>query len=162
MASSDEPLDLYDLAVLLNYERATTEPRFRHTKLREVAFPGSRPQIIAIGYPERDQGWIDNARTWVVLDRLPTGDSKTHDTPAHFTQGEEALTKNLSQQQVETIFHQILAHDGCFQAIGLLQIFFNLFPPNTKLKIRHAPIGKAPGRIVCHVNRQAHHHRRDA
>jgi hypothetical protein len=40
MADTEEVLDLYDIAVLLNYERNTTEPRFRHTKLREVAFPG--------------------------------------------------------------------------------------------------------------------------
>ena len=29
-------LELHDISLLLNYERASTEPRFRHTKLREV------------------------------------------------------------------------------------------------------------------------------
>jgi len=29
-------IDLYDIVLLLNYERATTGPRFRHAKLREV------------------------------------------------------------------------------------------------------------------------------
>jgi hypothetical protein len=40
MTDSEEVLDLYDIAVLLNYERVTTEPRFRYTRLREVAFAG--------------------------------------------------------------------------------------------------------------------------
>jgi hypothetical protein len=41
MTDPEELLDLYDIAVLLNYERNITEPRFRHTKLREVAYPGT-------------------------------------------------------------------------------------------------------------------------
>jgi hypothetical protein len=34
---ASKPLDLHEIATLLNYERYTTEPRFRYAKLREIA-----------------------------------------------------------------------------------------------------------------------------
>lgn len=138
-------LDLYDIAVLLNYERSTTEPRLRHTKLREVAFPGYMPTSVALNNPI-NSGWIDNDLTWIVLDHQP-GDPTEPDLPSNMPRGEvkEELRKELSDQKLETLFHRARNHNGCYQAVGLLQIFFDLFPEETKLRVRHAPKDKQPG-----------------
>jgi hypothetical protein len=150
MTSEDEPLDLYDIAVLLNYERSTTEPRFRHTKFVEAARPGTQLQALAtdkfVG-----QDWNSNARTWIFLDgRHQPSDPSAPDLPATFASTEQREKLQDSGEtdidgRLETIFHQARNHDGCYQAIGLVQIFFNLFSPETKLRIRHISKGKQPG-----------------
>ena len=132
---AEENLDLFDIALLLNYERATTEPRFRSTKLREVALPGASPKAIAVEGLKQHE-WNDNKRTWIVLDKSSAA-LDTHDTPSDFLPANPTALHDLSEQQLETIFFQARAHDGCYISIGLLQIFFGLFPEDTKLRIRH-------------------------
>ncbi|KAF2829231.1 hypothetical protein CC86DRAFT_187080 [Ophiobolus disseminans] len=143
MDTTDEPLDLYDIAVLLNYERATTEPRFRHTKLREVALPGTRPKTVAFKAPNEHE-WIDNDCTWVVLDQVPD-QSSDRDLFSDFLPEGKKPGGGISEQELETLFYQVRCHDGGYINIGLLQILFNMFPNDTKLKIRHAPKNKSPG-----------------
>ncbi|KAI4952206.1 hypothetical protein J4E91_003668 [Alternaria rosae] len=138
MMDTEEVLDLYDIAVLLNYERNTTEPRLRHTKLREVAFPGTQPKTVALSSPI-DQGWNNNASTWIILDQQQANDSDAPDLPTEFLHPDKRKDSALSDEQLETLFHQARNHDGCYQAISLLQIFFALFSENTKLRVRHAP-----------------------
>jgi hypothetical protein len=142
MATEEELLDLYDIAVLLNYERNTTEPRLRHTKLREVALPGANLATVALTSP-LDQGWNQNACTWIVLDQGQTSNLNAIDLPTQFLPS--GVTSAMSNEQLETVFHQARNHDGSYQAIGLIQIFFGLFPDNAKLRVRHAPINKQPG-----------------
>ena len=144
MMDSEDVLDLYDIAVLLNYERNTTEPRLRHTKLREVTFPGTQPKTVALSSPI-DQGWNNNASTWIVLDQQQTNDPDAPDLPTEFLPPNKHKDSALSNEQLETLFHQARNHDGCYQAISLLQIFFALFSEDTKLRVRHAPNGKQPG-----------------
>lgn len=143
MTTSEEPLDLYDIAVLLNYERATTEPRFRHTKLREVALPGSKPKTVALKAPD-EHNWIDNDCTWIVLDKK-TDELSDRDLPSNFLPENQKPADGTSEQKLETLFYQARSHDGGYITIGLLQIFLDLFPGDTKLKIRHAPKNKSPG-----------------
>jgi hypothetical protein len=146
MATEEEPLDLYDIAVLLNYERNSTEPRLRHTNLREVAFPGAKLETVALKIPI-DQGWNQNACTWIVVDQRQPGKPTAPDLPTEFLPSGVAST--MSNEQLETIFHQTRNHDGSYQAIGLVQLFFELFPKDTKLRVRHAPINKQRG--VSHM-----------
>ena len=142
MATEEEPLDLYDIAVLLNYERNTTEPRFRYTKLREVALPGAKLETDALEDPV-DQDWNQDASTWIVLDEGQASDPNAPDLPTQFLPLGVAST--LSDEQLETIFYQARNHDGCYQAVGLVQIFFGLFPNDTKLRVRHAPVNHQRG-----------------
>jgi hypothetical protein len=59
---AEETLGLFDIALLLHYERATTEPRLQGTKLREVAFSAASPKASAVKGLEQEN-WIDNERT---------------------------------------------------------------------------------------------------
>jgi hypothetical protein len=79
MASDFEPLDLVDIAVLLLYEWATLEPRFRHTKLAEVAYPGQKVQYQP-GLPFGDDT-LSN-RTWILLKRKE-GSENERDLPTN-------------------------------------------------------------------------------
>jgi hypothetical protein len=144
MMDSEHVLDLYDVAVLLNYERSTTEPRLRHTKLREVAFPGTQPQTVVLDSPVK-QGWNNNPCTWIILDRQQLDTPNAPDLPTDLLRQDERKDNALSNEQLETLFHQARNHDGCYPAISLLQIFFGLFSAETKLRVRHACYSKQPG-----------------
>ncbi|KAF8907651.1 hypothetical protein CPB84DRAFT_1744561 [Gymnopilus junonius] len=73
----DHMLDLHDISLLLNYERAATEPRFRHAKLREVATT-SDFQTIRVLDPEWAKTTVP--RTGLVFDRArPPPNSKDSD-----------------------------------------------------------------------------------
>lgn len=154
MTEAEEILDLYDIAVLLNYERNTTEPNLRHTKLREVAFPGSKPKTVAL--PGDLTGhWNNNARTWFVVEAQPPSNPNARDLPLEFLHPDLRSGSNLSNEQLETFFHQARNHDGSYQAIRLLQFLFDLFPEFTKLRVRHAPSGTQPGHTyVTNINRR--------
>lgn len=143
MAAATEPLDLVDIAVLLNYERATTDERFLNTKLREVAFPGQG--LRSIGYDSKalPKGWNNNERTWIVLDEVKAQGERQ--LPATVKLERHFLQPTLSEQQLETIFHRIRAYDSCASVTVLLKTFFELFPDDTELRIRHAPTDKQPG-----------------
>ncbi|OSS44999.1 hypothetical protein B5807_09151 [Epicoccum nigrum] len=141
MAAAIEPLDLVDIAVLLNYERATTTEAFRNTKVREIAYPGDALHTLRYG-SEPPADWNRNDRTVIVLDKVsPQGDRQlpaTMKSPVNF------VSSNLTEQQLETIFYRIRAHEGSVLVTLLLEAFFSMFPPDTKLCIRHAPKDKQP------------------
>ena len=143
MATEEEPLDLYDIAVLLNYERNTTEPRLRHTKLREVAFlprretPNSRSQESRRPRLESKCMYVDSGR--------PMAAGQTKCPQPTYRVPTISVASTMANEQLETIFHQARNHDGSYQAIGLVQLFFKLFPKDTKLRNRHAPINKQRG-----------------
>lgn len=143
MASPTEPLDLVDIAVLLNYERVTTDSEFANTKVREVAFPGEIPRSVRFDMKDVTKGWNNNRRTWIVLDKVKAEEKRQ--SPATMKMEPNVLPSTLSDQQLETIFHRIRAFDSCASVTTLLVDFFNLFPRDTKLRVRHAPKDKEPG-----------------
>jgi hypothetical protein len=136
-----QPLDLVDVALLLNYERATTEPRFKNTKLVQVTRPGEEPSYRFTRNPH-----IKDARAAMTIELSKQPESETQDLPSNM------LAANPSQQlsaltpkELETIFYQIRGHDGCYITIALLQHFFDHFPNDTPLQIRHRPTQKKRG-----------------
>ena len=145
MSDSEETLDLYDVGVLMTYERSIADPQFSNTKLREVAFPGNQPQSFDSG-SAATQGWNKNACTWIVVEKETPSDPTTPDLPQNFLQDNKRAGNTLSDEQLETLFHQTRSQNGCHKAIGLLSFFFSLFPDNTKLRVRHAPLNKQPGK----------------
>ncbi|KAI1082931.1 hypothetical protein F5B20DRAFT_489820 [Whalleya microplaca] len=144
-----EPLDLVDIALLLNYERCASEPRFRHAKLREVAFPGEEPESLAI----KAKFWSDDSRprTVIVLDR-PSQDreetSSEPDTPSNFLPKKLVpwdRLRGLESKRLETLYYQTRGHNACFTCVALIQHFFDLFEPETPIRVRHGPKGNAAG-----------------
>jgi hypothetical protein len=160
---ANAPLDLYDIALLLNYERGTTDPRFRHTKLREVVINGDFQSIVCPPWDAVKNNIQDRFRTGLVFDRKKdageTGatikevqgdesddenndDDDTRDLPSTMVPEADPtlspLVHALSEKQRETLFWQARAHDACYQAVTLLQHFFDLYPPTTPLRVRTA------------------------
>jgi hypothetical protein len=125
MTTEEEVLDLYDMVVLLNYERNATEPRLRHTKLREVAFPGAKLTTVTLKNPI-DQGWNQNACTWIVLDQRQPSNPNAPNLPTQYLPS--GLNSTMSSERLETIFHQARNHDGSYQAVGLSRFSSACFP----------------------------------
>lgn len=120
---SAEPfLDLHDLAVLVNYERATTEPRFRHAKLRECSIRSDGLlRFLTIGIPDdilAPRHGVAPARGF-VFDTVPgTGGKKGElDLPTNMrgSPKEHNSVAMLSEQDLETVYWEVRGHDGCFK-----------------------------------------------
>jgi len=132
-------LDLHDVALLLNYERASAEPRFRHAKLREVARNGADFKTIKALTPEWTECLIP--RTGYVFDkprrRLSKNEAAEADLPSNIlpTPIPENL-QNLSPQDLELCYWQPRNHDGCFRTVALFQHFIDLFPEFTRIRVR--------------------------
>ncbi|KAK7031164.1 hypothetical protein VNI00_013579 [Paramarasmius palmivorus] len=124
-------MDLHDIALLLNYERATTETRYRGAKLREVARNGENFKTVLVTLPD----WYDHKgpRVGFVFDK-PARAPEEPDLPSNMLPPNSTL--ELSDKELETIFYQARAHDGCFVSIGLLQLFFDLFPNENDISLR--------------------------
>ncbi|KAJ7150470.1 hypothetical protein C8R43DRAFT_1005915 [Mycena crocata] len=137
MTSSNEILDLYEISLLLAYERASVEPRFRHAKLREIA-SASSPFKTIVAPPQWDNH--KTAKDGFVLDiGTPKSISERDgpDLPSNMLPVPTPPSlQHLTAKDVERIYWQIRSYDGCFRCIALLQHFFNLYPPNVALRIR--------------------------
>lgn len=135
----DLVLDLHDLALLLNYERGTTEPRFRNTKLREVATDGADFQTIVSNIPE----WLNATvpKTGLVFD-TPKDPTKTQrdepDLPSNMLlQPVQPPLRHLTPKDLELYYWQARNHNGCLKTIALFQHFMDLFPWEfTRVRIR--------------------------
>ncbi|PPQ63557.1 hypothetical protein CVT24_004786 [Panaeolus cyanescens] len=142
----DRVIDIHDISVILSYERGTTEPRFRHTKLREVATTSEfrTIQMLASHWTDADP----NNRTGIVFDRIPDAyQTEDPDLPTNMTHWDpEPSTRDLTPKQLETCYWQARNHDGCFRTVTLLQHFFDLLPFDTPIRIRTAsPVNHASG-----------------
>src|SRR5258707_1608822 len=117
-------LDPHDVALLLNYERGTTEPRFRNTKLREVAAHGADFQTIVSGNIPQ---WVGATvpRTGFVFD-TPTGLTREQkdepDLPSNMLlQPVKPLLQHLTPKDLELYYWQARNHDACFKTIAIFQ-----------------------------------------
>jgi hypothetical protein len=73
----EEVLHLHDISLLLNYERASTDPKFQHAKLMDIAADGDTPFSIL---PELNVPFLGCGREGVQWDgicsRLSSGWSR--------------------------------------------------------------------------------------
>ncbi|KAJ6531685.1 hypothetical protein DFH09DRAFT_1183063 [Mycena vulgaris] len=126
------PLDLYSIALLLNYERATTEPRFRHVKLCDIATASSgfANETIQDVVPE----WMSHTAPkagFIFEKELPEFSMAPDepDLPSNMLASPiPANLRNLTAKELETIFWQARGHNGCYKSVSLLQHFFDLYP----------------------------------
>ncbi|KAL3419316.1 hypothetical protein PVAG01_09538 [Phlyctema vagabunda] len=136
-------LDLHDLALLLNYERASTEPRFRNAKLTDIAADDCLSDAPFATFPDfKALGWgsLKQAKTALLFTR--EGDSTKHpqdapDLPSNLL-GENITPPlaQLSEYDLETLYWQARGHDGCYKSIAMLQFFFDKYPRTQPLRIR--------------------------
>lgn len=138
-AENQTPLDLYEIALLLNYERASTEPRFRNLKLYDIADNETEFQRTKCAHPDWDRAKNKRGFVFKLLNQredgpdLP-GNMMPVPVPKHL--------EHLTPSEVETIYWQARGHDGCFASAALLQHIFDLYPPSTRLRVR-MPDGSA-------------------
>ncbi len=137
----DIVLDLYDVALLLNYERATTEPRFRHAKLREVATGGAYFQTIRC----TDPAWTEAVvpKTGLVFDiSKESGFSKAEkdepDLPSNMIPRiVSSPLRTLSSKDLELYYWQSRNHDGCYTTVTIFQHFMEFFPLElTRIRVK--------------------------
>lgn len=137
---SSEILDLYEIALLLNYERASTEPRFRYSKLREVASQQSDFQtILAPSHIWKNHNGPKDGFLFARIEPL-AGSEDELDLPSNMLPEDvSTLTRSqLPASRLETIYWQARGHDGCFKSVALLQHFFDLYPLSPSVRIRLA------------------------
>ena len=130
-----EEIELHDISLLLNYERASTEPRFKHTKLREVTT--NEFSTVRFLTPE----WVQATRPKIgfVFDRVQQTKSSRDepDLPSNMLPSiVPATLSHLSAKELETYYWQVRNHDGCFTAVALFQHFIDLFPESTQIRVR--------------------------
>ncbi|KDR68725.1 hypothetical protein GALMADRAFT_256547 [Galerina marginata CBS 339.88] len=129
-------LDLYDISLLLNYERASTEPRFRQTKLREVATTDDF-KTVRLLTPIWQEATVP--RTGLVFDRTrpPPKKRDEPDLPTNMLASPIPNNlKSLTPKELETYYWQARNHDGCFRTVTLFQHFIDLFPDFTRVRVR--------------------------
>ncbi|KAJ7751875.1 hypothetical protein DFH07DRAFT_1061745 [Mycena maculata] len=132
------PLDLYSIALLLNYERPSTEPRFRHAKLHDIATASSTFSTPVGGTIQSEPEWVSctGPKDAFVFEKdgsasdLPDLPSNMLPTPV------PAHLNGLTPKTLETIFWQARGHDGCYICVTLLQHFFDLYSPDVALRVR--------------------------
>lgn len=134
-------LDLYDLALLLTYERYTVEPRFRHAKLVDIA--AGHNSFDSISVPLEAAEWHNleklDSRAGLVFESTDVLEPSERDLPANMvvpSMVHNARIGNLSPTELETIFFQARTHDSCFASLSLLQYLFGLYPDSQPLRVR--------------------------
>lgn len=154
-------LDLHDISLLLNYERASTEPRFRHTKLREA----TTNKFSTIRFLSPEWARITRPKIGWVFDRVQqTLDSSSQedepDLPSNMLPNiVSAELSHLSAKELELYYWQARNHDGCFTTVALFQHFIDLFPESTQIRIRNVDKDKtfvyntlASNRLIVEMN----------
>lgn len=151
--ANTEALDLYDISVLLNYERGSTEPRFRHTKLREVTRTANFQTIRLLHRPD-----YNGERAGFVFDQVtpPSSAEEDRDLPWNMLSSPPRPSlQNLTPKQLETIFWQARGHDSCFNCVALVQHFFDLYPADVSVRVRTSDgveyLTKASNRVILEM-----------
>ncbi|KZP32328.1 hypothetical protein FIBSPDRAFT_925274 [Athelia psychrophila] len=145
MSTSYSPVDLHSIAVLINYER-TSGPmgdyRFRHTKLCDIAdssntfpsLPWDTIDWFEAGTDDRPKrGFLLRADTSIIKDAPDMPDDMRS---SQCSRSVEDLTK----EEASTIFWEVRGHNGCYDAISILQNLFLMFPSGQTMRVR-APDG---------------------
>ena len=116
-------LDLHDIFLLLNYERASIKRHLRHTKLREVTI--GEFSIAKFLNPH----WAQGAQPRESLQAEP-------DLPLNMLLNTIPTSlSHLSSNELETYHWQARNHNGCFTTVARYQHFINLFPEFSRVRV---------------------------
>jgi len=136
--STTESLDLHDIALLLNYERASTEPRFRNVKLTEIAV-GNDDAPFSTLQDFKAPGWNHGThfKGMLFVRDGPADEDAPADTPFNMLPSPVPKSlQNLKSDELETIYWQARGHDACYKSIALLQFFMDQYSKSQQLRIR--------------------------
>lgn len=137
-----DPIPLRTLTVLLNYERSTTDPRFKDTQL--ACSTHSHPSLINTIKPELKRAILDQKPPTIQQTKLhmfvPNGkDVAVTEYPSltcSISADAEPEVHALTSAEREIIYHESHDHDGCYKAIALFQHFFEICPPDQMLFVQ--------------------------
>ncbi|PPQ68781.1 hypothetical protein CVT24_007724 [Panaeolus cyanescens] len=135
----DRVIDLHELGVLINYERASTDHRFRHIKLREVA---TISDFTTIKCSAIEWTTSPNHRLGLVYDKRPAQPAGDNENPEPdlitnmVNDPIPPLLRHLTTRDLETFYWRTRHHDASQVTAVILQHFFDLFPPYTRVRIR--------------------------
>ncbi|KAF2663873.1 hypothetical protein BT63DRAFT_465512 [Microthyrium microscopicum] len=140
MSSDSQPLDLYDLALLLNYETTVEEPRFRHRKLIDVGrlhverFPFNFDPNYEFPVWRNVAG---QSRRGYLYGYPPSNAPVEVDSPSNLLPTPVPPTlSHLSPRELETIFYETRNIGRCDRAVALLWLLFSKYPDDQLTRIR--------------------------
>ncbi|KZV88139.1 hypothetical protein EXIGLDRAFT_839483 [Exidia glandulosa HHB12029] len=140
-----DALDLYDLALLLSYERFTLEPRFRHTKLVDMAVAASPFQTLQPEIAEwNDPDPLKRARRWGYVYRdfstssmLYMSKTPVRDLPSNMLLDPHPPYLQLpTAAEKETAFYQPRALYSARESVVLIRYLLDLFDASAEVRIR--------------------------
>jgi hypothetical protein len=116
--ATESPLDLHQIATLLNYELTSTDPRLRHTKLRECHFsPTGQLALDSVptAFSQLTRGGEVPTRGFVF--KPAKEPKKTRDLPENMLtdRPRHPSVANLSEDELEAIYWEVRGHDGCYR-----------------------------------------------
>lgn len=123
-SGDSQTLDLVHIALLLTFERTSTDPRFRGSKLHEVILPGHASTQVPLPVKVKEN------ETFIAFDFDPPEDANTitepdtplNNIPARGLRPNNPLAlRSATTKQLETYFHRSRCHDMCFICVLLLQ-----------------------------------------
>jgi len=148
--------DLHDISLLLNYERATTEPRLRYTKLREVVSGDADFKSIRLALPLWKKAKVP--KTGFLFDRPKRRLSEKEKLEPDLVSNMLPVPippqlQSLDSKDLELCYWQARGHDGCHRTIIIFQHLIDLFPPGTSIRVRFVNDNK-PKSFLCLASRR--------
>jgi hypothetical protein len=83
-------------------------------------------------------------RTW-IMHRHQKGNDEEPDLPSNMIDEEEPPHSPVTDKELEEAHYRARQQDASYSSVELLQCFFDLFPPDTPVRIRHKPSDKPAG-----------------
>ncbi|KAF2663884.1 hypothetical protein BT63DRAFT_465516 [Microthyrium microscopicum] len=152
MASTTEPLDLYDIALLISYEYTLAKPEFRGARLIDVT---SRDKLFPMlpGWNEGIPEWRvipGQSREAYLFDKTIPNTSSEPDSPSNLLwekmfpgdnipflrNGQPAAVSLLSPRELETIFYTSRNFNACGQTTGVLWRVLDMYSKDQRIRIR--------------------------
>jgi hypothetical protein len=106
--------------VLANYERVTSDARFRHAKLREVAIAGGLFKTVKLAADAFADVKLTPKRGF-IYDKIDDETGRS-DLPTNMIRegpGTHASARALSAKELDNVYWQTRGHDGCYRVRSL-------------------------------------------
>jgi hypothetical protein len=129
-----DTVDLHDLATILLRERLLSEPRFKHSHLREIN-DGSAPRTLLpdISLPVLDDLPKNIPHVAFFLVENPSETPKIPESTAVTRTGGDY---DVSELELEMYFWAIRHHNSGYALVHAMQLVLDALPANMKLRIR--------------------------
>lgn len=129
-----DTLDLHDLATILLRERLLSEPRFKHSHLKEIN-DGSAPRMLL---PDTSLPVLNNLPKNIphLAFFLVENDSEIPKIPESTGVKRTGGNYDASELELEMYFWGIRHHNSGYAMVHAMQLVLDALPTTTKLRIR--------------------------